>query len=97
MARRLAAVSGLDLARGLALLRGNTEKYHALLRRLADWHALDATRIGHRAGRRSGACRCARGRRGAGRLKQSLAACIAASPSPACERLPAPAARAQSL
>ena len=45
MARRLAAVPGLDLARGMALLRGNTEKYHALLRRFVDWHALDATRI----------------------------------------------------
>jgi HPt (histidine-containing phosphotransfer) domain-containing protein len=45
VARRLAAVPGLDLARGLALLRGNSEKYQALLRRFVDWHALDATRI----------------------------------------------------
>jgi CheY-like chemotaxis protein len=43
--QRLAAVPGLDLARGLALLRGNSDKYIGLLHRFSDWHAMDATRI----------------------------------------------------
>ena len=45
VAQRLAAVPGLDLARGLALLRGNSDKYIGLLHRFSDWHAMDATRI----------------------------------------------------
>jgi len=42
---RLATVPGLDMARGLALLRGRSDKYISLLRRFVDWHATDATRI----------------------------------------------------
>jgi HPt (histidine-containing phosphotransfer) domain-containing protein len=45
VAGRLAAVPGLDITRGLALLQGNSEKYIGLLRRFVDWHAMDATRI----------------------------------------------------
>ena len=43
--QQLAAVPGLDLARGLALLRGNTGKYVGLLQRFSDWHAMDVTRM----------------------------------------------------
>jgi len=43
--QQLAAVPGLDLARGLALLRGNTDKYVGLLQRFSDWHAMDVTRM----------------------------------------------------
>ncbi len=44
-AQRLADLPGLDMVRGVALLRGRSDKYVALLRRFVDWHAMDATRI----------------------------------------------------
>jgi HPt (histidine-containing phosphotransfer) domain-containing protein len=42
---QLASVPGLDVARGLDVLRGNVEKYLELLGRFVELHAADMTRV----------------------------------------------------
>jgi HPt (histidine-containing phosphotransfer) domain-containing protein len=43
--QRLANIPGLDIERGLALVRGNTSKYLRMLNLFVDGHAEDATLI----------------------------------------------------
>jgi len=46
--RRLARLPGLEVARGLAVLRGNREKYLDLLRQFIETHRDDTLRLVHR-------------------------------------------------
>ena len=63
----LAALPGVDLKRGLAVLRGNAGKYLALVRRFVRDHAEDMTRLPERvsAGDMAGAVRLAHSLKGA--------------------------------
>jgi HPt (histidine-containing phosphotransfer) domain-containing protein len=42
---RLSAVPGLDVQRGLQLLRGDVQKYLALIERFVEWHAPELDRM----------------------------------------------------